>query len=209
MVYFSQQKEVSRQADADQEKAMEEEKAMENQREKTGWATPNEGGGSRDLWEDEESLHLGNPWKPQTERKMLPPEKRPEDPREEVQPFRREPPRSQLSGGEPPFSGPADREPSRSGPAPHPPAPENNSMSTAALVMGILSIPATCFCTVPGILFGVLGIIFSLLSRRGGRMDSQAKTGLILSIIGIILTFIMILLIIVLVVISDMTYSGF
>lgn len=40
-------------------------------------------------------------------------------------------------------------------------------------------------------------------------MDSQAKTGLILSIIGIILTFILILLIIVLVVISDMTYSGF
>ena len=40
-------------------------------------------------------------------------------------------------------------------------------------------------------------------------MDSQAKTGLILSIIGIILTFIMILLIFVLVVISDMTYSGF
>lgn len=32
---------------------------------------------------------------------------------------------------------------------------------------------------------------------------------MILSIIGIILTFIMILLIIVLVVISDMTYSGF
>lgn len=55
-------------------------------------------------------------------------------------------------------------------------------MVTAALVMGILSIVLMC-CGLSYV-FGALGIIFALLSRKDGPMDSQAKIGLGLSIAG-------------------------
>lgn len=55
-------------------------------------------------------------------------------------------------------------------------------MVTAALVMGILSVVLMC-CGLSYV-FGALGIIFALLSRKDGPMDSQAKIGLGLSIAG-------------------------
>ena len=55
-------------------------------------------------------------------------------------------------------------------------------MVTASLVMGILSIVLMC-CGLSYV-FGALGIIFALLSRKDGPMDSQAKIGIGLSIAG-------------------------
>lgn len=72
---------------------------------------------------------------------------------------------------------------------------EKNTMSTASLVMGILSL-VSCCCTWIGIVFGVLGIVFALMSRTDGQMDGQAKAGLILSIIGIVLDILIIILVI-------------
>ena len=43
------------------------------------------------------------------------------------------------------------------------------------------------------VVFGVLGIIFAIMSKRGDRMDSQAKAGLILSIIGVAVTVLIII----------------
>ncbi len=62
----------------------------------------------------------------------------------------------------------------------------NRGMSIAALVMGILSLICCC-CGYLGIACGALGIIFALLSRQDGPMDSKAKTGLVLSGIGLAL----------------------
>lgn len=62
---------------------------------------------------------------------------------------------------------------------------EKNNMATASLVMGILSLCSICCCMLFGVVFGVLGIIFAIMSKKGDRMDSQAKAGLILSIIEI------------------------
>ena len=60
---------------------------------------------------------------------------------------------------------------------------KQNGMATAALVMGLVAIIST-FSTGMGFIFGALGIIFALLSRRQYTMDKIALSGLILSIIG-------------------------
>lgn len=70
---------------------------------------------------------------------------------------------------------------------------EKNNMATAALVMGILSLCSICCCMLFGIVFGVLGIIFAIMSKKGDKMDGQARAGLILSIIGIAVTVLVII----------------
>ena len=63
-----------------------------------------------------------------------------------------------------------------------------NAMETAAMVLGASSI-IMCNCLYLAIPFGGLAILFALLSR-GGRMSmtARARNGLILGIIGIIVT---------------------
>lgn len=70
---------------------------------------------------------------------------------------------------------------------------EKNNMATASLVMGILSLCSICCCMLFGIVFGVLGIIFAIMSKKGDRMDGQAKAGFILSIVGIAVTVLVII----------------
>ena len=71
---------------------------------------------------------------------------------------------------------------------------EKNNMATAALVMGILSLCSICCCMLFGIVFGVLGVIFAIMSKKGDKMDGQARAGLILSIIGIAVTVLVIII---------------
>jgi hypothetical protein len=56
-------------------------------------------------------------------------------------------------------------------------------MSTAALVMGILAV-VSALSSGLGFVFGSLGIIFALLSRKEYIFDKMSRTGLALSIIG-------------------------
>ena len=60
--------------------------------------------------------------------------------------------------------------------------PSGNGMVTASMIMGIISVLLIC-CGI-SYFFGALGIIFALLSRRDGPMESQAKVGLGLSLAG-------------------------
>lgn len=71
---------------------------------------------------------------------------------------------------------------------------EKNNMATAALVMGILSLCSICCCMLFGIVSGVLGVIFAIMSKKGDKMDGQARAGLILSIIGIAVTVLVIII---------------
>lgn len=65
------------------------------------------------------------------------------------------------------------------------PPKRGNGFSTASMTAGTLSL----FFLVSGPFFpvGALGILFALLSRKGDKMDPQAKLGCILSIIGLCL----------------------
>ncbi|MDD3217727.1 MAG: hypothetical protein PHC41_04100 [Lachnospiraceae bacterium] len=66
------------------------------------------------------------------------------------------------------------------------PLPEKNGMATAALVMGICSL--VFLCCGCGFLFAALAILFAALSRGAGRMSTNAKVGLGLSIGSLVLT---------------------
>lgn len=64
----------------------------------------------------------------------------------------------------------------------------SGGLAVASLVMGILSLTASC-CIYAAIPFGALAIIFALLSRGGERkLDTKGITGLTLGIMGLIAT---------------------
>lgn len=67
---------------------------------------------------------------------------------------------------------------------PQPTRPTANSMAVASLTMGILSL--VFIITGMSFVFGSLGILFALLTRNEKPMCGQAKTGLILSVVGTI-----------------------
>jgi len=67
------------------------------------------------------------------------------------------------------------------------PTPRTNSMATAGLLMGILSI--TCgMCCCYGLPFNVLGIIFSLVALSQIKNDPLSQQGQSLAIAGLVLS---------------------
>jgi len=67
---------------------------------------------------------------------------------------------------------------------------KQSAMPLISLIMGILGLVFFC-CCYGSFIFGSLAILFALLSRTGEPMAGQAKAGVILAIIGIILTVIL------------------
>ena len=61
------------------------------------------------------------------------------------------------------------------------------SWSLAAMVSGIISV-VCCFTGYAGLIFGVLAIVFAIISRKNlGYFDGMATSGLVLGIIGFVL----------------------
>jgi len=70
-----------------------------------------------------------------------------------------------------------------------------SGFAIASLVLGIVSIPGSCFYAVPGIVCGILAIIFSTFAKKqadaGGFSENTrglAKAGMICGIIGLSIT---------------------
>lgn len=88
---------------------------------------------------------------------------------------------------------PIENENFQNNPTPPPPPQSyyrprrSNGLSAAALILGILAISSS-FLGLGGLIFGGMGIIIAILSRGTEPMDSQAKLGIGLSIVGMILT---------------------
>lgn len=80
---------------------------------------------------------------------------------------------------------------------------QNNNMSTAALILGIVSIVMS-LCFGAGFFIGLIGITLALLSRYS-RMNKSALIGLFLSIGGIIISVIIWVVLIVFLSMSDVT----
>jgi hypothetical protein len=66
------------------------------------------------------------------------------------------------------------------------PTPRTNSMATAGLVMGILSI--TCGMCCYGLPFNLLGVIFSLIAMAQINQDPQTQQGKGMAIAGLVLS---------------------
>lgn len=95
----------------------------------------------------------------------------------------------------------------------------SNGKAIAGLVLGILSIVMGCVYG-SGLLFGILGTIFSCMARKEdssnplqNKKNSTATSGLICSIIGIVLSVIVLLIVIIAVAVSvetgDYTTPGY
>ena len=64
----------------------------------------------------------------------------------------------------------------------------SSGFATASIVLGIVAIATSC-CIYSALICGALSIIFALLSRGGElTMSSNAKIGLTLGIIGLVIT---------------------
>ncbi len=64
-----------------------------------------------------------------------------------------------------------------------------DNMALASLILGIIGIVSSC-CCFAGVIFGTLGIVFSVLSRNEGRFEGNSMAGLITSIVAVVLTLI-------------------
>lgn len=74
--------------------------------------------------------------------------------------------------------------------SPAPSRPSGDSLATAAMILGILSIvTAMTFTVYPSFILGSIGIVLALLSKgRAPKLVSKAKIGTTCAIAGILLT---------------------
>lgn len=63
---------------------------------------------------------------------------------------------------------------------------KTNGFAIAGMILGIVSIPASCCFAWVGILVAVLGLIFSIIGQSKGK-SGMAIAGIICSVIGILL----------------------
>ena len=69
-----------------------------------------------------------------------------------------------------------------------PMAPKNNSFNITSMVLGIVSIVASCCINeYVGIVCGVLAIVFYVLTKRNGTANGMATAGLVCGIVGLVL----------------------
>ena len=68
------------------------------------------------------------------------------------------------------------------------PTPRTNSMATASLVMGILSLTCGMCCCCYGLPFNVLGILFALVALAQIRHDPSAQQGRGVALAGLVLS---------------------
>lgn len=61
-----------------------------------------------------------------------------------------------------------------------------NGMQIASLVLGIIGIPACCCYGVPGVLFGIIGLILAIVGNKRSRNKGIGIAGLVCSIIAIV-----------------------
>ncbi len=74
-------------------------------------------------------------------------------------------------------------------------APKNNPFNIASMVLGIVSIVAACCISeYIGIVCGILGIVFYVLTKKHGTANGMATAGLVCGIVGLALSILGILL---------------
>lgn len=67
---------------------------------------------------------------------------------------------------------------------------QKNGKAVAALVLGIVSLLGLCIPLV-GIICGIIAIILAVMAKKEDSTDGKQKAGMILGIIGIVISIIM------------------
>lgn len=77
--------------------------------------------------------------------------------------------------------------------------PEVKGKSITSLVLGIISVVTLCFTSYTmwiSLICGILGLIFGILGIKNENAKSMAKTGIILSVIALVVVVVLILILI-------------
>lgn len=61
-----------------------------------------------------------------------------------------------------------------------------NGMQIASLVLGILGIPACCCYGIPGVIFGIIGLVLAIIGNKKSNSKGIGIAGLVCSIIAIV-----------------------
>lgn len=67
---------------------------------------------------------------------------------------------------------------------------QSNGKATAALVLGIVSLLGICV-PILGIILGIIAIVMAGMAKKEGYTEGKQKAGLILGIIGIVVSIVM------------------
>ncbi len=67
---------------------------------------------------------------------------------------------------------------------------QKNGKATAALVLGIVSLIGICV-PIAGIICGIIAIVLASMAKKEGAVNGKQKAGLILGIIGIVISIVM------------------
>lgn len=70
----------------------------------------------------------------------------------------------------------------------------SNGTAIASLVLGIVSILATCFSPLVAIIAAIIGIVLSVNAKKNYGPSGFSKAGMVCSIIGIVLAIIMVII---------------
>ena len=98
-----------------------------------------------------------------------------QQPQYQQNPQYQQPPYQQNQYQQPPYQQPYP-------PQYQPPKPPKHGFAVAALVLGILGL----ICCSP--LFGILGLVFSLVAKKDGNTEKINNAALIISIVGLVLS---------------------
>lgn len=102
-----------------------------------------------------------------------------QQPQYQQNPQYQQPPYQQNQYQQPPYQQPY---PPQYQPPFQPPKPPKHGFAVAALVLGILGL----ICCSP--LFGILGLVFSLVAKKDGNTEKINNAALIISIVGLVLS---------------------
>ncbi len=70
---------------------------------------------------------------------------------------------------------------------PQPPYKKKNTMAVFSMISGIFSIVACCASPL-AVILGITGIVLAILSKKGQPMDGFAIAGIVLSIVGLVVS---------------------
>lgn len=69
---------------------------------------------------------------------------------------------------------------------------ESNSLATASMILGIVSLVTSCCCFL-GVILGSLAVLLACLSRTEMHFSGHARAGLIMGILSILLSIVVLL----------------
>jgi len=84
--------------------------------------------------------------------------------------------------------------------------PESNGLAVASFVLGLISTVSICICYI-SIPLAITGLILGIVAKKRSEGNGMRTAGIVLSILGIVISLAYILLIVIIVATEDTNYN--